>query len=167
MPPLQVQARRAQPRPKLFHRKVDRRERNRFRHHDPRRLEQLTLPRLSRRMVDLDDSRPHRQLVVVGEGVQAGPENHELPDPTVYRREQRVLGEAAAGDDRGPEPVAAGIQVMPAPTPDRVGCVGAQDRQRERVAEDQRVVVELMRGALTRHPQCRLARSPLPHRARA
>ena len=66
---------------------------------DPRRGEAAAFLGLRRRVVDLGDAQALDRLDAIGEGVEAGAEDDDLPHAARDRAPRRVLGETAAHGD--------------------------------------------------------------------
>ncbi len=107
-------------------------------------LEEVALPLLSSRVVDLEDVEL-RPGVAVGEGVETGAEKNVLADSVGDGAGEVVFGIAAAGDEMGAHrdrewPLAGGSAEL-------FGVGWAEYWDGDGIVEDDRPVVELVRGA--------------------
>ena len=106
--------------------------------------EEFAFPLLRCRVVDLEDTQ-HGVRVAVGEGVQAGAEQHVLRNAACDCGGKEVFGVAAAGDEEGTQ--TDGVRALLL-VGGGFGCaakligVGAEDGDCEGIVEDERGSVE-------------------------
>ena len=107
--------------------------------------QEFALPLLRRRVVDLEDTQVGVGIAV-GEGVEAGAEQDVLGDSARYGAGEEVFGVAAAGDKKRPQ----GDGEWPgcARCAAKFLAIGvAENWNSDGILEDERLVVELVRGA--------------------
>jgi len=96
-------------------------------------------------MIELEDTHV-RERIAIGESIETGAEQHVLPDALRDSLAQLVLGKPAADRQRR-------TQKLAPPRPisricfERVGEFFRQDPNGERIFEDKRPILQLMRGA--------------------
>ncbi len=95
-------------------------------------------------MVDLEDVKP-RPGIAIGEGIESGAEQDVLLDSIGDGAGEIIFGVAAAGDEMG----AHGDREWPFAwgTAEFLGVGWTEDRDGDRVREDQGLVVKLVSGA--------------------
>ena len=125
--------------------------------------EPASLLGLRRRMIELEHPQIVGRLKSIGEGVETGAQHQDLPHAVCDRRARRVLGETAAHRDK---------QAQASPLRpflgERDGALGVwpEDRERERVGEDEPPLEDLMRRPVTRRAKRGHARLSVLHGAR-
>jgi hypothetical protein len=116
--------------------------------YDPGIGKQRALPFLRRRKIDFEDA-DLRKRVAIGEGVEAGSEDHVLPDAAGHRLGEMILGVAAARGHEGAEVAAHGVDC----TLDVVLVPGADQAQSDGVIEHRGRIGDLMGSATNGHAQ--------------
>ena len=127
---------------------------------DARRGEPAALLGLRRGMVELEEEQVLRRLEAIGESVEPGAEDDELPDACGDGGFRRVLGEAAAHGDEDPQrPL---LRRRRAPR-DRLFGVVAEDAKRQRIGEHETALEPLMRRPMPRRAEGGPARLTVLH----
>ncbi len=114
-------------------------------------------------MVDLGDAQPLDRLDAIGEGVEAGAEDDDLPHAARDRAPRRVFGEAAAHGDVEAQAAQGRIGAR---LGDRGVRVRPENAQGQRVVEHAPAVDDLMRGATAGGAERGAAELSLSHGAR-
>jgi hypothetical protein len=96
-------------------------------------------------MINLEDTQAVAKRIAIRIRVEAGSEHHRLPDTTLNRSRQSILGEAGSYGDEEPHPLARGVLFCIAG--DGFG-VPAGDAQRQRIGKNPAFLQNLMSGAV-------------------
>ena len=140
--PHQVESAPGQRRGERIGLEVARHEDDVVRHRDPGRGQPAALDVLTAGVIDLEYPDPAGQDRAVGERVEPGTQDQVLGDATADGRRQAVLGVPAAAGDLSPRPreyhVLAVLAVIARQLIGRL----AEQRERERIGEDQRRPVD-------------------------
>ena len=136
----------------------DIRDMSRFR--DIRVGQPALLVALGRGMIELEDAQSLGPLKPIGECVQARAEYENLPHALSHRAASHILGEAAAHGDEEPQRPPLGPLFGQR---DRLVGVSPEDRERQRVGEDDPALENLMGGPMSGRADRGHARLSLMH----
>ena len=127
---------------------------------DARRGEPAALLGLRRGMIELEEEQVRRRLEAIGESVEPGAEDDDLPHAGGDGGFRRVLGEAAAHGDEDPQrPL---LRRRRGPRDRLLGFV-AEDAKRHRIGEHETALEPLVRRPMPRRADRRPARLTVLH----